>query len=199
MVSKITKKQIIYIAALILLTIILIAVFKYSKTHPVDIGQIENIDGIPFPEPDNIVITEKLAHTDVYVDHSSFARTLEITTTFQPLDTTSLFVGIRENSFWLSYPKHQICCTIDQSNNSTSTISTTVTIPITDKLIASNGSLDLMFFATNTNSANKEDEGIADKTMWILEDIQVTSTPTTPTYSQIKDYIMSRLKLEKPL
>ena len=199
MVSKITKKQIIYAAVFVLLLFFLVVLSQFYKTHPVETGQIENIDGIPFPKPDHTVITEKLAHADVYVNNFSFARVLKITTTFQPLNTTSLFIGIRENSFWLSYPKYEICCTTEQRDNNTSSISATVTIPITDKLIDTNGSLDLMFFSTNATSTDKEDEGISDKTMWILEDIQITSRPTTPTIPEIKDYILSRFKHKKPL
>lgn len=199
MASKIKKKQIVYLVAIVLLVTVGYVFFNFFRVYDVDSGQVENIDGISFPELDNTVITEKLAHADVYIDNNSFARALKITITFKPLDTVSLFVGIRENSFWLSYPKYQLCCTQVQDNDKTSTTSVTVIIPITDKIVDGDGSLDLMFFATNADSTNKEDEGLDDQTLWVLEDIQVTSVPVVPTFGQIKDYIKSRLTRERLL
>ena len=101
--------------------------------------------------------------------------------------------------FWLSYQKYQLCCTQGQSNNGTSMTSTTVTIPITDKIVDVDGSLDLMFFATNADSTNKEDEGINDQTLWVLENMQIMSVPAMPAFNQIKDYVRSRLTHERLL
>lgn len=200
MARKIKTKQAVYTGGAILLLIFLAAtLLNYSKTHPVAISAIENIDGIPFPTNKDTIITEKLAHADIYIENSPFARALKITTTFKPLNTTSLFVGIRENSFWLSYPKHQICCSQEQVDRGNTATTTTVTIPITDKLLDTNDSLDLMYFSANADSSNKEDEGIYDKTLWVLEDIQIISSPATPTRLQIKDYIISKLTFERPL
>ena len=199
MVGKVKIKHIVFIVLVVLLAALFFSFSRHLKTYTVDIGQIENIDGIEFPVPDKTVITEKLAHADIYLERSPFARALNVTTTFKPLDSASLFVGIRENDFWLSYPTYQLCCTKDQHANGDSTMSKTITIPITDKILDANGSLDLMFFATNVSSTNKEDEGLGDKTMWVLEDIKVTSVPFKPTYTEVKDYIKSRLTRERPL
>jgi hypothetical protein len=173
---------------------------KLTESSTVSLGQIENIDGITFPATDSgTLITEKLAHLDVYLNHSPLARELTVNITLIPINTTGIAVGIRENSFWLSYSKHKICCQQDQSQSNKSKINASVTIPITDKIIDTNKSLDLMFFSSNPSSTNLEDEGVNDETMWILEHLQISSSPTMPSYNELKDFIKSRLTLERPL
>jgi len=161
------------------------------------IGQLENIHGIPFPsEKGRLVVTEKLAHADVYFTRSPVAHTAYVTATLNPISEQSLAIGIRENSFWLSYPKH----TIFQDRAPAPDIgprTVTVAIPLTDKLPDQDGSLDLMFFAPGRT--DEPDEGADDSTRWLLYDLRIISRPALPTVTEIKDVIRRFINKERVL
>lgn len=162
---------------------------------PRAISPIENIHGIPFPalpgQP--TIITEKLAHTDIFLKEPVLAKKLKLTVTFSPGNLTKLEVGVRENSFWLSYPK----VTLYAGNEGGLSITKTITIPLTDKLADKGGSVDLMFFATNPTSQTIEDEGIADQTLWQLYSLKTEVFPTWLSWPEVKDYIKSIITREK--
>lgn len=161
------------------------------------VGPWENIDGIPFPQQNGVVVvTEKLAHADVYLKEPLLAKNLSLEITFVPHALTQLAVGIRENSFWLSYPRIVI---YERGTSSDTPITTTVSIPLTDKIKDRDGSVDLMFFATSSNSTASEDEGTADPTLWHLYNLTARTTPAWPTLAQAKDFARSTLTREKPL
>jgi hypothetical protein len=171
------------------------------RSGPQDTGTLENIDGIPYPERDGVVtVTEKLAHADIYLKEPALAKDLVLSVTFTPYDTTRLEVGIRENSFWLSYPRQVIYQAKDTPRqDEPESITHTVTIPLTDKLTDSDGSVDLMFFAENKHSTRSEDEGIDDATLWRLDDMAATTVLAKPSPAALKDYVRSILTREKPL
>lgn len=187
----------ICLASLVIL-ILLTAVFFRSIS--VDTGAQENIDGIPFPLVANQpLITEKLSHTDLYLKQSRLAKSLSITIVFTPMAITALDVGVRENSFWLSYNKINICCSAEELAHPSTSITKTINIPITDKLADQDGSLDLMFFAANPASQAAEDEGISDQTMWLLNNLSVVSHPALPSLVSLRDYFRSALTRERAL
>ena len=113
-----------------------------------NIGTIENIHGISFPEQNNSLhITEVLAHADIFLKEPVFAKVLKLTVTFTPQSTQSIDVGVRANPFWLSYEKINIY-QANQQDSSKTQLTKTITIPLTDKLQDKDHSIDLMFFAT---------------------------------------------------
>ncbi len=154
------------------------------------ITPLENIHGIPFPARDNAqVITEPLAHADIFLVEPTLAKNLALTITFHPGNLDRLGVGIRENDFWLSYTPTPL-------NHSTSAppaggwrTTQTITIPLTDKLQEKDRSLDLMFFA----------EAKSSEVQWELVSLTAATTPTMPTKAQLADYLRSIIKKERAL
>jgi len=200
------------------IALIMLVLPVFSSSSP-DLGALENIHGIAFPVPPpagggdrgggSVTVTEKLAHADIYLDHSVLAKQLKLTITFTPLDTQELSVGIRENSFWLSYPKIKLykIGSGKTSRGKTPGVNAktpgveerVIFIPLTDKLADSDGSIDLMFFASNQDDQSAEYEGVADTTLWQLHDIQAEVSPVIPTKPQLKDFLRSKLNREQVL
>lgn len=188
--------------AIIILLVVTVAFWAITfwRSHPVDTSTLENIHGIPFPTYANqSLITEKLAHADLYLRHSRLARRLDLTVSFTPTAITGLSVGIRDNPFWLSYNKINLCCTAAELADPSAVLTKTVTIPVTDKIADRDGSLDLMFFATNPNSLAVEDAGVHDRTVWQLHDLSVRDEPALPNRSSLRDFIQSFITRAKPL
>ena len=187
----------IYLVCLFIVLLLLASSFRPTQ---VAIGSLENIDGIPFPLVANQpLVTEKLAHTDLYLKHSRLARSLSLTITFTPMAITALDIGVRENSFWLSYNKVNICCSSEELANPSTPVTKTIAIPITDKLADQDGSLDLMFFATNPTNQTTEDEGVNDRTKWLLNELSIVSHPAVPDLASMRDYLRSTLHRERAL
>lgn len=160
-------------------------------------GPLENIDGIPYAAVgEKIVVLEKLAHMDVYLTEPVLFKRLLLTVEFDPQQLSSLDVGVREGPFWLSYPKYSLYTDRDDTSGR---ISRTVSIPLTDKIQEENRSIDVMFFATSKTSTSSEDEGTEDPTHWELYDIAVSTEYAMPTMVEVKDYVRSVLKQERPL
>ncbi len=174
-----------------------------SQSRP-RISLVENIRGIPFPQAESsVIITEKLAHADIYLKQPPLTQQLILTITFTPHATALLEVGIRENSFWLSYPKYVLYEEKSDSPAVSSSITKTVSIPLTDKIVDRDGSVDLMFFASPPNSPSvakiTEDAGVLDTTYWQLHDIAAQVKFYWPNRAELKDYLKSILTREKPL
>ena len=163
-----------------------------------NIGTVENIHGIPFPEQHNTLhITEEMAHADIFLKEPVFAKTLEITVTFTPQATQSIDLGVRADPFWLSYEKINIF-SAKQNDSSSEQLTKTITIPLTDKLQDSDRSIDLMFFANANDKTYDANKPTTDKTYWLLHDMQAKVIPTKPTINQIKNYIKSIIQRERP-
>lgn len=163
-----------------------------------ELGTIENIHGILYPElveghTRARLITESLAHADIYLEEPVLAKQLELTLTYRPINLTTLAVGVREDSFWLSYGERQeIYRQVDSpvsvtDGNSPGVSTVQLTVPLTDKLQETDRSLDLMFFA----------EG--DTPLWELHDLKANVTYARPTYRQFRNYVGSVLKRERAL
>lgn len=182
-------KPVITIAALVTISVLLGATAWWLLPESATLGRLENIHGIPFPtEQGSVVVTEKLAHADIYLMRPPIARAATLTLTYTPLNERELAVGIRENSFWLSYPKntvHPASTPVTAAPASHQQRTHTLAIPLTDKLPDRDGSLDMMFFAPGTT--NDPDEGAAAATRWQLHEVRVTTYPALPTLAQLKD------------
>ena len=161
------------------------------------IGVIENIDGIPYPvQDDSVQVTEKLAHADIFLKEPVFAKALRIRVQFDPQDLETLTVGIRENSFWLSYPAVQLYSSQDDSSVP---MQKELIIPLTDKLQEADRSVDLMFFATTDTTASAVDEGVSDSVVWDLQSLEVETIYDMPTLAEVKDYVKSVIYKERAL
>jgi hypothetical protein len=194
MTNKFLKPLLIVICG-ILLPLILITPTLFSEGER-NIGVIENIHGIPFPETnDSTHITEVMAHADIFLKEPVFAKTLKLTVTFTPQSAQTINVGVRNDPFWLSYQKINFY----QANQDNPTKQTkTITIPLTDKLQESNRSIDLMFFTTTDNKRYDAEKPTTDNTNWLLHDIKAEVILVKPTTTQIKDYIKSIINQERP-
>jgi hypothetical protein len=183
----------VLIAALILLSTLL-----NSPTENA-VSPLGNIKGIPFPKKTSTIVTEKLAHADIYLYESVLAKTAIITIKFTPHALEKLEMGLRENAFWLSYPKHLL---YDRSKSEVSgeeAITTTVLIPLTDKFQETDQSLDVMFFATATFGTEEINEEAHDTTLWELHDMTVETKTTIPTWPHLQNYVQSLLRRERAL
>ena len=168
------------------------------RTGEVELGDLENIHGIPYPLADGAtLVQESLAHADIYLSGPVLAKNLELTITFIPQEIGRLDVGIRDNPFWLGYPKH----TLYERGTSPSDQQQTarVTVPLTDAIQESNRSIDMMFFASQQSGAITVDAGIQDTTAWQLISVDARTSHTLPTTAQLKDYIKSIALKERPL
>lgn len=159
-----------------------------AGTRPVSL--IENIHGIPYPERriENMsvrVITEDLAHADIALQEPVFGKQLVLTITYRPVNLTSLSVGVREDSFWLSYGSRQ---PVPAARDSVQT--ETVTIPLTDKLQERDRSIDVMFFAEAPAGQDPQ---------WQLYAIEARTEYDWPTSRELRNYLRSIIKRERAL
>lgn len=192
------------LAAGMVVIMVLVGMWIFS-TRSITLGRLENIHGIPFPVIANEVhITEKLAHADIFPSSPILAKQLRLTLTFRPKTTDRLYVGVRENAFWLSYSWQLVFDrtgqpTTNQPTKPDAILTQTITIPLTDKLSDRDGSLDLMFLAGAPEQVIPPDEGINDATDWQVVDWQADIAIVQPSLAEIRNYLVSRLKRERPM
>ena len=157
--------------------------YLFGGTGPRNLGTVENIYGIPYPPAagGGILVTEALAHTDIYLRHSPLAKQLILTVEYTPIAVSELRVGVRENSFWLSYPQHELPLSQTRGTH-------TIHIPLTDKLPDNDGSVDLMFFARPE-----------EKPQWILHSLRANVAHAQPSLAELKNFAKSVITQEKPL
>lgn len=157
------------------------------SSGPRRIGVLENIHGIPYPMQDNgILILEDMAHADVYLAESVFAKQATFTITFDPKSVEQIDFGVRENSFWLSYEKHQL---YRKGVDPLGPQSKSITIPLTRMIQESDRSIDTMFFATAANGLPE----------WSIQEFHGTVDIVMPTWNEVKSFGKSILTRERPL
>ena len=164
------------------------------------VGTLTNVDGVPYPvDNGRVVITEKLAHADLYVNRPLFGKQVTLTVSYMPLMQDEISVGVRENSFWLSYPRQPLHRQEagQAAARRGASVTSTVTIPLTDKLPDRDGSLDVMFFAGP--EAVPENNPVDDTTRWYIANISAQTSPMVPTVAEAKDYLRRLLTREVPL
>lgn len=163
------------------------------------VSHIENIQGVPYPvEGDLITVVEALAHFDVYLREPVIAKKLHLTFDFIPFAVTQLGVGVRENSFWLSY-EPQLFYQAGSSDKSTTTLhSVSLTIPLSDKIQERDRSIDVMFMAAPANLLPLADP-LTDTTYWQIKNLQATVEYDRPSLSAWRDFIRSIVRRERVL
>ncbi len=177
-----------------LLLVVMIFAASTAESGSRSVGIVENIDGIPFAgQAEALVISETLAHADIYLTEPVAFKALELDITFDPQELASLAVGVRGDSFWLSYPKQQIYST---DTHQSGIQSAHVIVPLTDRFQETDRSIDLMFFA-QTAEESGIDQGINDITMWKLYNMKAHVLLVWPTYAELKDYVRSVLYRER--
>lgn len=180
--------------------VVLVGLIYLASLLPVgerNMGVLENIDGIPFPMSDShYVVTEKLAHTDLYLKEPVLLKQVRLKLEFDPLNIERLSIGVRENSFWLSYPEEII---YDQRQGGEGKIVREVIIPLTDKIQANDRSVDIMFFARTAGDTADIDAGTSDQTLWHLYSLEASVGRSSPNWTQFKDYLKTVVKRERPL
>lgn len=184
---------ILLIIGLSLLFVVGIFSFDLMKKGERNAGNVESIDGVPYPSIDNVVhVEEKLAHADVYLKESVFAKVLDIDVVFEPIHINELYVGVRRDSFWLSYDKVPLYSGVDGGK-----YTQRISIPLTDKFQDTDRSIDIMFFAYDENSSMKEDDGIYDTTHWALHSLTASVRPIVPAREEVRNYVRSIITKER--
>ena len=178
---------------------ILILLPSASKTGLRETTPIETITSVSMPmEATHTLITEPLAHTNILLRQPVFAKKVILTITFIPKDVENIAVGIRENSFWLSY--EPITFYTRQGTGSKDVQQQTVTIPVTDKLADRDQSLDVILF---TNSPVSIDSFIQNPTQsqvnWELASLSAELKNALPSWAATKDFIKSIAYRERVL
>lgn len=180
------KHFIDWIAAGILILLIPSTLFAVSigKSGERDIGVLETIHGIPYPIHDeSIVILEDMAHADLFLKESVFAKRAHVTVTFDPKNATSIDLGIRENEFWLSYVRYPLY----QKGVDTPGFQTKeILIPLTRMIQDTDRSVDLMFFTEGSLN-------------WRIHAFRASLESDMPTFQEAKSYIKSVLIRERAL
>lgn len=172
---------------------------------PRTVRPLESIAGVPYPLVDGRAqVYEHLAHADIALDQPVVGRELTLTITFIPHRVQALAIGIRENSFWLSYPWqtfYEAAGEADVREPRTAT----VTIPLTDKLADRDQSLDLMILATPPGSLPPLEDRMSDDTWWeavaLTADVQPAALRLTRVRDlvMIADYVTSLVRRERVL
>lgn len=189
--TVVAKKMGLHIAGAIIVTLVIYAV-SIIPNGPRNVSRLENIYGVKFPVVNGAaIIEESMAHADVFVNQPAFAKALRINIEFIPHETERLEVGIRENLFWLSYPKQTIYTKLPAPQGEarpTGRLTThSITIPLTDKLQEIDQSLDLMLFVTAATPYLE------------VRSLTAEIIPATPTFAEYKDYARAILKRERAL
>lgn len=162
-----------------------------------EVGRIESAQGIPFPALEGTTtITQTLAHADVFLREPVVFKQLTLSFEFRPITTTPLAVGVRENSFWLSYRPVTFFSPDEESDTAWQTA--TVNFPLTDKLQEADRSIDVMFIAGKQAEAFLENQ-VNDPTLWEMRNLRAAVSVYWPSRDELKDYIRSVLYMERAL
>ena len=162
-----------------------------------DTTALTNVHGIAYEQINQeFLVTQALAHLDVLLHEPVALKELRLSFQFHPQQIETLAVGVRDNSFWLSYQPVVFYDAAVANNQSTQTA--TVTIPLTDKLQDADRSIDVMFIANGETEASLQDE-TRDTTLWSISHIQAEVAYAWPNLPQARDYIRSVIVRERPL
>lgn len=168
-----------------------------SKSGAREVSRIESIQSIPYPMQDaSYVITQKIAHTDIYLQEPVFAKKANVEITYSPGNVDRLSAGIRSSSFWLSY-QPQVFFDRQSNQNDSEKMIAQLVFPLTDKFQETDRSVDLMFFADYVPANPDFDMGLEDPTTWQIHSLTASVSPAWPTLRSVADYAASLLLLER--
>lgn len=150
------------------------------------VGPLTTIHGIPFAVDNSTIhVEENLAHVDVFLEEPVFVKSLKLTISFDPKNTQSIAVGVREGGFWLGYSKKQL---YEQGKDVPGFQTKELEFPLTSMFQETDKSIDVMLFSDSKLPIS-----------WEIHAIKATTKFTTPAYSELKEYIKSILKRERAL
>lgn len=150
------------------------------------LGVLESIHGIPYAQRSgSVVITEEMAHADLFLRESVFAKEATLTVSFDPGAMDAIYLGVRENEFWLSYRKYPL---YRKGEDTPGFQTKEVSIQLTDVLQDTDRSIDLMFFAQGSQAVE-----------WRIQTFRAKLSSNMPSASEIKGYIKSVITRERAL
>ncbi len=160
---------------------------------------LESITSVPMPrQANNVVVTEPLAHTNILLHQPVFAKELILNIKFIPKDAENIAVGVRENSFWLSYQPTTFY--ERDTADSQSVQEQIVKIPLTDKLADTDQSLDVVFFTNYPVDVNAFTKNPTQSEVnWELVGLTAEVKNTLPSWPETKDFIKSVIYRERVL
>lgn len=162
---------------------------------------LENVSGVPYPQTESRTqVYEPLAHADAAVAQLPLAKKIVLNVSFVPHRLKKLSAGMRENSFWLSYNR-ELLYQSDGLKDETSLLTRRLEIPLTDKLVDTNGTLDLMFFAENGQLITDEtiNHPESSKIYWELAGLDGQTEWQLPARAELKDFVKSLVFRERAL
>jgi hypothetical protein len=184
------KTQATIILAIAGAAVLVAAIYTASLTTQGsrEVSTLETIRSTPYASKNGVTyVDEPLAHADLYLGQPVFAKELVVTIQFIPTNINALSVGVRQDSFWLSYPPYTVYTSDEEPADAASPLTATVTIPLTNKLQEPDQSADLMFFA----------EG--EKPEWELISLTAQVRRAIPSVLQVLDYAYAIVSRERAL
>lgn len=171
-----------------------------------DVGHLKNIDGIVYPTLASgaTIVTEPLAHVDVYLGQPAFAHELVLTFWYDPYELQTLSVGVRDAAFWLSY-RPQVFYERAAGPAPGGRRQATVRLPLDDALQEADRSIDVMFFADTTPQEAPAAERRDEVVLWEIEDFRAQVETVWPDWRdprdslRVADFVVSILRRERPL
>lgn len=161
------------------------------------IGTLETIHGVPYPhDGETIIVEEKLAHTDVYLQEPVFAKQLHLFVSFEPGNTDAIDVGVREGGFWFGYAKQPL---YRKGKDPNGFQTKELTFPLTTAFQEKDRSIDIMLFGTSATSTAAIEEADNDTVFWKLHSMIASTRTYMPTIQEAKEYIRSIVSRERAL
>lgn len=174
-----------------------IYIFPIFSSGSRNIGNIETIHGIPYPKDGQaIIVEEKLAHADIFLQEPVLAKQLILTISFEPGNTKAIDVGIREGGFWFGYAKEPLYRRgVDPAAFQTKQIR----FPLSTAFQDTDRSIDSMFFSTTSVSTADIEEQDHDSVSWKVYSVTANVAPYAVSYAEVKSYLHSILSRERAL
>lgn len=161
------------------------------------IGTLETIHGIPYShDGETILVEEKLAHADMYLQESVFAKRLHVLVSFEPGNTNAIDIGVREGGFWFGYAKQPL---YRRGKDPAGFQTKEIIFPLTTIFQEKDRSIDTMLFSTSATSTTAIEEADADTVSWKLYSMIASTRTYVPGVQEVKQYIRSIISRERAL
>ncbi len=174
-----------------------IYMFPIFSSGSRDVGRIETIHGIGYPKDGQaVIVEEKLAHGDVFLQEPVLGKQLTLTISFEPGNTKAIDIGVREGGFWFGYAKQPLYRSgVDLATFQTKQIRFPLSTAFQDK----DRSIDTMLFSTTSVSTADIEEQDHDSVSWKIYSYNATVTPHAVSYAEVKSYLRSIFSRERAL